>query len=87
MRGTDTIYWVVLALAATSIAMSLLMMNSTRDVAHKATGSSSNESRLATANMYLYGILIAPLLIYVLFAWFLCNRDYAISNPSNPSSS
>ncbi len=79
MRGTDITFWVTLGAAGVSIFMSLLMMNAARDKTHKAKGSTSSETRLATANMFMYSIVVVPFLLYILFAWFLCNRDSAIT--------
>ena len=79
--GADLTFWILLGSSVICIVLSFVMMNEARDRVHKGLGKTNSNTRLATANMFLY-IIVVFFCGYAFFQYFLCEREVKASTAS-----
>lgn len=82
-QGINNTFWGLLGASSICIMMSFVMMNEARDRVHKGLGKTNSNTRLATANMFLY-IIVVIFFGYAFVEYYLCKRE-AFTKSAQPS--
>ena len=84
VQGADWPFVILLGFSALFIMLSFVMMNEARDRVHTALGKTNSNTRLSTANMFLFLIVVA-FFLGAFYEYFFCKRAAAAkTEPISP---